>query len=294
MSLPVVPDELDIQFYRLNNPDLTAFSDKELCCHYLQTGRAEGRPCSAAALQEFFIQIAVNHLSVLEIGPFFRPALIGNNIRYFDVLDTEGLRKRAQRIGFPQENIPVIHFVSPTGDLSVVSGTFQAVFSSHMLEHQPCIISHFKQVSQLLPTGGLYFLIIPDKRYCFDHYIAESTIADLIEGYYEQRTVHTVGSVIEHYALTTHNDPQRHWRGDHADPGFESGSSERVRSALERFNNTQGTYFDVHAWQFTPANFRSITTCLHELGFSTLMPWRVFDTPFGRQEFTAILVNVAT
>lgn len=293
MSLPQIPDELDVQFYRTSNPDLATLSDRELSIHYLQFGRKEGRPSAAMALREFFVPIAGQHSSILEIGPFYRPSLIGSNVSYFDVLDVEALRERALQHGLPLDNIPAnITYVSPTGDLSIVTDTFQALFSSHVIEHQPCIVSHLMQASKVLVKGGFYFLIIPDKRYCFDHFIAESSIADVICAFHNKSTTHTLCSVIEHIALTTHNDAPRHWAGDHADPGFEESLVNRVNSALDQYTEAHGSYIDVHAWQFTPANFKSITASLHALGFLDLYPLVVYDTPHGRQEFTAVLTKL--
>src|SRR4249919_1725326 len=108
---------------------------------------------------------------VLEIGPFDRPWLSGSNVRYFDVLPQEQLRTRAAtEFGRIPKNCPHIHYVSPTGDLSIVDAEFGAVFSSHCIEHQPDVIRHLREVERLLRPGGLYYLIVPDKRFCFDHF----------------------------------------------------------------------------------------------------------------------------
>jgi hypothetical protein len=45
----------------------------------------------------------------------------------------------------------------------------------------------------------------------------------------------------------------------------------------------------VHAWQFTPGSFRELLGMLHAGGDSPLRPLRVYETPHGRNEFTAIL-----
>ena len=66
----------------------------------------------------------------------------------------------------------------------------------------------------LLP-GGCYVIIIPDKRYCFDHFINETTIADVVNMNVNKVKNHSVKSVIEHRGLTCHNDSVRHWNNDH-------------------------------------------------------------------------------
>jgi len=279
-----------IGFYRDRHDDLRTFDPEKLAKHHQQYGRHKGRCSSPAALRENFLKLIPKSGAVLEIGPFCQPVTSGNNVRYFDVLDSTGLKRRALTIGADPKNIPsIIHYVSPIGDISSVADRFNAVVSSHCIEHQADLIKHLHDVSELLPEKGRYYLLIPDKRYCFDHFIAESTIADVIDAHIEHRRIHTLRSVIEHRALTTHNDPARHWRGDHNDPDYSSTIVERARRALAEFTAAGGNYVDVHAWQFTPESFREITALLCELGYSSMRPQRVYETQYGRNEFTAIL-----
>jgi hypothetical protein len=110
---------------------------------------------------------------------------------------------------------------------------------------------HLKDVSNLLNPGGLYFILMPDKRYCFDCFIPESTIADVLCAHLEHRTIHSAKSVLEHRILTSHNDPARHWDGDHIDPRYDQRKL-RAEYGLRELETRQGEYIDVHAWQFTP------------------------------------------
>jgi SAM-dependent methyltransferase len=213
--------------------------------------------------------------------------VIGDHVRYFDVLDREGLLKRALEIGYPVKMAPYIHYVSPVGDLRIIRDKFAAALSCHCIEHQPDLIRHLQQVAGLLNDDGLYYLIIPDKRFCFDHFIPESTIADILDAYFSERRVHRLASVIEHRALTVHNDCVRHWSGDHGDEA--PNLAERTRKAVEEYQNAQGGYVDVHAWQFTPESFERSIAALHELNYSPLRPLRVHATTRNRNEFTAIL-----
>jgi SAM-dependent methyltransferase len=228
--------------------------------------------------------------SVLEIGPFVRPVLRGPNVRYFDVLDKASLIQRAETYGDPTKGAVDIDFISPAGDLSVVEGSFDVIFSSHCIEHQPDLVSHLSQVSAKLQKGGRYLLVIPDKRYCFDHFIPESTIDAVLAAAAEQRTRHTVQSVIEHRAHTTHNDAARHWAGDHGAPVMASNPG-RVAEAVAEYEAAQGAYVDVHAWQFTPQSFDSVISQLHSRKMSTLKVAQVHATPPGQFEFCAVLVK---
>jgi SAM-dependent methyltransferase len=284
------PQEFDSAFYRGEYRDLARMSGEELVAHYERHGRQEGRRASPAAVRESFVPLAAAAGSVLEIGPFCNPVMKGRNVRYFDVLDQAALQARAVEHKLDPKGCPVIDYVSPSGDLSVIDQQFDAVFSSHCIEHQPDLVEHLRQVERILRPGGAYFLIIPDKRFCFDHFIPETSVAEVLAAHLETRRVHTLRSVIEHRALTTHNDSHAHWSGMHGD-AIRADLAAAVRGALAEYENSRGAYIDVHAWQFTPARFRLVTSSLAQLGYTALRPVRVYDTPHLRLEFTAILAR---
>jgi SAM-dependent methyltransferase len=286
----ILPLELDLEFYRLVHDDLKHFEDEELIRHFETYGRNEGRIASPAAHRVGFLATVPRDQSVLELGPFYTPSITGENVRYYDILDQEQLRTRARLIGVPDDQCPVIDFVSPTGDLSIVDQKFDAIVSSHCIEHQPNLVKHFTDIAAILNKGGRYYLLIPDKRFCFDHYLPESLITDVIAAYYDHRTFHMSSSVLEHYMLTTHNDAVRHWAGDHGDP-YAQQNRERAEQALREMEQRRDEYIDVHGWQFTPYNFRSVVTSLNKYGFCNLLVERVYDTVRNSHEFMAILYN---
>lgn len=284
--------EINVSLYKETYGDLAHLSDEDAFIHFDRQGRPEGRISSKAGSRESFLTLIQGAQSILEIGPFCAPVVSGNKVRYFDVLSSEKLVKRAKEIGYPIRNVPEIHFVSEKGDLGIVDERFDAVISSHCIEHQPDLVAHLQSVARILVSSGFYYLIIPNKLYCFDHCLAESTIAQVIQAHEEKRKVHTLSSLIEHRALTTHNDVVRHWQGDHVDNGYSESIAQRTKLAVEEYVRANGSYIDVHAWQFTPRSFRKVIKDLYDLGLTSLKPIRVYETPWGRNEFTAILQKV--
>ncbi|MEM6537468.1 MAG: hypothetical protein AAF668_07025 [Pseudomonadota bacterium] len=284
-----MPSKLDYEFYRQQYDDLKPLTDEELEQHYREFGVAEGRIPNALDAREHLLSIVAESGDVLEIGPFFNPTIAGENVSYFDVLDQNALRARAKDHSLNPDNVPYIDYVSPIGDLSVVDHQFAAAISSHCIEHQPNLVGHLHQVEQLLIPGGSYFLIVPDKRYCFDSLLAESTSADIIGAHIEGRKRHAVAHIIEHRAMTTHNDPQRHWQGDHTEPRSDEERQRRIRQALQEVSDAGEDYIDVHAWKFTPDCFHKILDDLAALELTGLSIDYIGDTPSGRNEFTAVL-----
>jgi SAM-dependent methyltransferase len=189
-------------------------------------------------------------------------------------------------MGLDKSKCPeTIHF---TRGLQEAAGQdFDLLFASHNLEHQPDLIGHLKQAAAALRPGGAYMLILPDRRFCFDHFLPDLTLPRLLDAHLQGRTMHTAQSVIEHRAFTCHNDTLRHWHGDHGPEP--DGMDGRIDYALNELKAANGGYVDVHAWQFTPQSFESVMTTLNRLGWSPFRPLRVYDTAYGRNEFTAVL-----
>ena len=234
-----------------------------------------------------FARLAPSHTSSLEIGPFAAPLLTGNHVKYADVLDTEQLRIRANEIGLDSTKVPKIDFVVDANDLSSINRKFDSVLSSHCIEHQPDLLGHLKQVAELLEKDGRFFLLIPDHRYCFDHFQTPSTIADVLAAHHENRNRHTLSTVIRHKAFTTHNDAIRHWDGDHSDE--QPASASRIRNASQLFDEHQNEYLDCHAWYFTPESWSEIINLLSQLGLVEFEIERLYETKKNQLEFWTIL-----
>jgi len=277
------------EHYRTRHPDLRRMSDIELKAHFDAYGRDEGRGASASAGRDPFVAAFAHARRALEIGPFANPMLTpGPNRIFVDVLDTEGLVARAKALGLDSAKVPPIDHALSAMDLSEVDGEFDLVASSHCIEHQPDLVAHVKAVERKLAADGVYALLVPDCRYCFDHFLPPSNIAEVLLAHRERRTRHTLAKVIEHRALTTHNDSRRHWAGDHGGDPLDIG---KVRAALAEYDASGGAYIDVHGWQFTPSSFRRLFNALADLGVTLLRPARVYDTLRDSNEFCAVLMR---
>ncbi|WP_395666502.1 methyltransferase domain-containing protein [Methylocella sp.] len=285
------PPELDLEFYRAANADLSGFDVAGLRRHFDLHGKAEGRAGSPLAYREHFLAAIPRDLQTLEIGPFCKPALRGGNVSYFDVADREALMRRAAVLQYAYTEAPEIHFVSPEADMAVVDRTFDQLFSSHCVEHQPDLVRHLNDVARVLTAGGRYFLLVPDKRYCFDHFHPGATLVDVLGAHIEGRRRHSAANLLRAKITATHNDPGAHWRGEHGAPiGIAEGDA-RVRQAFDQTTAEASVYTDTHAWYFTPEAFRDIVAATGRLGLHPLEVERVYNTPFGRLEFAAVLAR---
>lgn len=286
------PPNFDINIYK-EYSDLKNMCSETLIRHYKEYGRDEGRICSKISNRKNLIEyIDTNKYQCLEIGPFDCPNLLGK-VKYFDVLDQESLKKRAQNLN-RNGIVPFINYVNSKGDLKIIKEKFDLVLSCHSIEHQLNFIQHLQDVSNILNNDGYYVIIVPDKRYCFDHFIKESTIADIIGQYFDNSNLHSLKSVIEHRSLTCHNDSIRHWNNDHGNQTYISNSNTIINSIKEYQNSkSKNKYLDVHALQFTPESFEIIINLLNELNYIDLIIDNIYSTLKNSNEFFIILKKVS-
>ena len=280
-----LPVAFDPEVYRSKNNDLQGRSEEQLMEHYQAFGRDEGRGCSVIDSRTTFLQLFEGVENKLEIGPFDTPVFTDAYTDYADVLDSDGLRERAIELGRNPEGVPEIRWVLPDGDHSQISGRYDLVVTSHAIEHTPDLVRHLQDVGRLLRPGGRYALIVPDRRYCFDHFLPATTVAQVLAAWNEHRRRHTLESLIEHRAMTTHNDPVRHWAGDHGAP---SVTVDAVRELVRKYNDTTG-YIDVHAWKFDPEGFLRVLESLGDLGLIPFEIERIHPTIRNTFEFFAVI-----
>lgn len=289
--LPIeFPPDFDLDYYKSLNPEFLYLSDQLVQVHYEKVGKENGRSCCkfdrSENLRGILGELAAKGAEILEIGPWDNPFIpkdkSGGSVKYFDVMSAEELAKVAVEHG---GNVPKrIDYVSPNGDLSIVDENFDIVVASHSIEHHPDLVGHLQDVEKILRPQGLYVLVVPDKRYCYDHFLPESTFADVIEAHIEKRQYHTLSAVIKKIGMHTHNNPLRHWLGDHGQLVINRDQIAQAASAYK-----SGKYEDCHAWQFTPDSFGIIINALNKLGYIGLSPYRLCQTLWGRIEFVAIL-----
>lgn len=292
-----LPPEFDPVVYQARSRDIARFDGAGARLHYQNHGMAEGRICSKVGCRRDFIGLVPPGLAILEIGPFFSPAFRrpGANVHYLDCISTESMKERAMALKNADiGNIPEIDYVwSGQRYADLIGRKFPAIYSSHNIEHQPCLVTHLHDLESVLEEDGAVFLAVPDKRYCFDHFFPETNLADVVEAWAEGRKRHRLKDILEHRFFSAHNEPARHWRGEH---GVNQGSlplDERrnamFMAEIERLRSSD-EYTDVHAWKFTPAAFRTLFGNLYSMKLTRLRIARLYPTVRNSNEFYAALV----
>lgn len=298
----VLPPAYDYEFYvtHTRNLDLASAKPDEAWAHYVHYGLREGRISGPVESRGHFTALVPAKAAILEIGPggnptFRRPAF---NVRYLDVLDAPALRALAhEQPWVDATQIPDIdHVWRGQRYRELIAARFDAAFSSHAVEHQPCLVRHLNDVADVLRPRGWYFLVVPDKRYCFDHFMPETTVGEVVEAHLEGRTRHAARHILDHGLMCAHNEAHVHWEDNHgADPRDEAMTEElgkRVRQYLADRPGQGDTYMDTHAWRFTPHGFRYVLSVLRAAGLTRFSVERVYPTMRPSFEFFAVLRRV--
>jgi hypothetical protein len=275
--------------YRQNS-DVSNFTDDELINHYLQYGIEEGRIYNSIINRKSFLQLVIQSGNMLEIGPLDRPQLDASSPNYhsidvFTKRDLQEFYKNDPDVNTDQIIEPT--YVIGNNDYSSINKKFKCIFSSHSIEHMPCLVTFLQNIEGLLEDDGYIYFIVPDKRYCFDYYKKETDIYDVIQLYYEKNYRPRFADVLKMRTLSTHNNSIDHWLNEHGENDFKRRLFEQYNNILDEYNT--GRYLDTHVSYLTPHSFLTIIEILKGLGLIALDVKKMFHTIKGSNEFYTIL-----
>ena len=173
----------------------------------------------------------------LEIGPLHSPLLRRPeaNVLYVDHADTGALRKKyASAPGVAVEAIVEVDIVwqGEALDQLVGSRRFDHVVASHVCEHVPDLSWWLAELRLVLKPYGSIRLIVPDKRYTFDHQRRDSTLADVLAAFVDRRRRPGSREVLDFWLNYQAVDRSAAWRGRYPDP--DALTVDRMQAALAR------------------------------------------------------------
>jgi SAM-dependent methyltransferase len=89
---------------------------------------------------------------------------------------------------FDERKSPGMQYAAEAADLSMIaSGTYDALLSSHMIEHTSNPIRVLLEWTRIVRLGGLLLIIVPNKEFTFDHYRATTTLQHMIDDFEANR-----------------------------------------------------------------------------------------------------------
>lgn len=281
--------EYSEEYYLEKNPDVrTAVNEGHFrsgYAHFKALGKSEGRYYGVNSSgkpirgmsdrrKKFFENLKIDGAG-LEIGPSHSPIAPKNenfNVKVVDHLSAEGLREKyASHSAVNIECIEDVDYVWSGEPLSqlIKDEKFDWIIASHVLEHVPNPIEFLQELSELLKPGGVISIALPDKRYCFDHFMSVSIVGEWIDAFVSKRIRPTPGQVVNHCFYAAQRNGKISWGVDEVgvlglvhEPSLAKGQLEYALASDH--------YTDVHCWRFTAESFMLIINELQYLGYIRL------------------------
>jgi predicted SAM-dependent methyltransferase len=213
----------------------------------------------------------------LEIGPSINPLAPkkdGYNVHIIDHASREQLLDKYKNHNVKLENIEEVDFVwrgESYAELTGKENYYEWIIASHLIEHVPDLIGFLKDCEGVLKEDGVISLVVPDKRYCFDHFRPVTGISKVIDSHFGKNKSHTPGTVVEQILNGVSKGGKIAWGRENFGK-YNLGN--KLSVAQEALQSRDAGYSDRHAWVFVPHSFRLI---IHDLFCLGLIPFQEVD-----------------
>lgn len=215
----------------------------------------------------------------IEIGPSHNPIAPkkkGYRVHIIDYMNREQLIIKYKDHDVNLNNIEEVDFVWQGGNYLELTGKtkyYDWIIASHVIEHTPDFIGFLKDCDTILKDDGVISLVVPDKRYCFDHYRPIAGLSRIIDNHFQKNNIHTPGAVAEYFLNIVSKAGGIAWDSSTAGEYNFVHSLEDALQGMKSVLNEKA-YLDVHAWCFVPHSFRLI---VHDLFCLRLIPFQEVD-----------------
>lgn len=241
----------------------------------------------------------------LEFGPMhspFAPKKEGYCVETVDCMSQEELREHYKNQDVNLEAIEPVDYIWKGGSYCSLIGKenyYDYIIASHMIEHTTNFCGFLSDCSKLMKENGVLKLVIPDKRYCFDHYRNVTGLAEILNNAFSPSDIQSVGCVADYYMNVVFQKGSIVWKRYFytvVDNMLNYGIDQfafvhKPDKALDRINRVaqQKEYIDIHHYVFTPASFQLLLYDLRLLGMTDLKVIQIQHTGANNSDFLAVL-----
>jgi predicted SAM-dependent methyltransferase len=194
----------------------------------------------------------------LEIGPLSIPIVRKDEgiIYYVDRFSTEQLKEKYKSAKWLEiGNIVPVDFIIEEisyEDIQSEVKTIDYIIASHILEHCPNPLGWLRCLAKIIQPKGIISLAIPDRRYTFDYYRRETTLAQLLAYDLEGLTKPSIEQVLDCFMNICKVDTKAAWILDYSalkpEKQHEFHSADDIIKLIEREGNDAYTHCTV--WTF--------------------------------------------
>jgi SAM-dependent methyltransferase len=227
----------------------------------------------------------------IEIGALHAPVVSPSECRmiFVDYAPPEELRRTLRHPGVDPASVVEVDVIWGERPLpDAIPEPVDFALASHVIEHFPDLIGWFLEIHSVLKPGGTLGLAIPDRRYTFDLYRNESTLAEMVEAHILAYRRPSLRQVFEACALsrTDRRDPgPLPCRRRDGLPAEVLGRVADVYRWVKEGVSVSPSYIDAHCWVFTPASFLESAEALAIMGCFPYVVADFFPTEAGAIEF---------
>jgi hypothetical protein len=222
----------------------------------------------------------------MEIGPSYNPIAPkreGFTVDIIDHMSRQSLLEKYRGFGVPDDRLALIEDVDyiwqgeEYGTLTGKTHHYDWIIASHVVEHMPDLIAFFQQCDHVMKGTGILSLVVPDMRYCFDHFRPLSSLSSVIDKHMSNDERHSPGTAAEFYLNAVSRGDKILWSKKSTD---EFKLAHSLDDALKAMKQAQrgGAYEDYHSWCFVPHSFRLMIQDLHDLGLIPFQELEFFPT----------------
>lgn len=235
-------------------------------------------------------QFVTGHLRtfdrILELGPLNRPIVLKKdfpNCIYCDIRCTEDVKDLYSGNAYLESTGLMVDTSTIVDIDDVIVGSysgfyenkekFDVVVASHVLEHMPDIIFSIRDIAGILKSGGIFCIVYPDKRYCFDHFRQSASFRDAYNVFVNGVEFNAPMVLDFFLSSISENNPFKFWSNDSILDLLEKKDFKTVKEYFEAAKS--GVQMDdVHYWPFTDWDFLFF---LYQCTSAGLLPFRCID-----------------
>lgn len=229
----------------------------------------------------------------IEIGPSHNPITpkaSGYNVHIIDYMPKASLLEKYKNHHIDLSAIEEVDYVWQGESYTELTGKrkyYDWMIASHVIEHTPDLVDFLLNCDEILNDNGVLSLVIPDKRFCFDHFRPLSSLAHIIDHHFYKDKIHSPGTVAEYFLNVVRKNSELAWSRDFIGEYKFIHTQNEAKDALGRVANNK-EYMDVHAWCFTPNHFRLLIHDLNSLGIIAFQEIEFFDNEDSYEFFISL------
>jgi hypothetical protein len=223
----------------------------------------------------------------LEIGAFDLPMVESNEGRceFADFRTVDELKTLAST----QDGHSVKYVANVQYDLRKgydgIKKKYQWIVASHVIEHIPDVIGWLSIIHSKLDSGGVLFLVIPDKNYTYDFHRSETNLSNCVGPHRNRLMQPSFEQVFDHHYFTFNNiDPGVFWRG-----GPIPGPIKIFQQAYAIAERSLSEFVDAHCSVFTPVSFVSLINDMIDASLIKFKLEEVRSTQYNQLDFSTVL-----